>query len=87
MHARGWCVLLWAQVCKFNLELSLGEVKVNSPSKALVSELGVKDSKHSQEVLRGYWEDTRMNHSASPSHHTAILKQHLPARLSSSPVE
>lgn len=83
MHARGCCVLLWAQVCKLTLELSLGEVNVNSPSKALISKLGVKESKHSQEVLRGYWEDTGMHHSASPSYHTAILKQCLPACLSS----
>jgi hypothetical protein len=73
MHAKAGCVPLWDQVCKLTLELSLEEVKVNSPSKALVSKLGIKKSKYSQEVLRGYWEDTRMNHSASPGHHIAIL--------------
>lgn len=50
MHARAECVLLWDQVCKLTQELSLEEVKVNSPTKALVSKLEIKESKH---ALRG----------------------------------
>lgn len=66
MHARAGCILLWGQVCKLTLELTLEEVRVNSPSMALVSKLGVQESQHSQEVPRGrLLEDTRMHHSDS----------------------